>query len=171
MSEFEITEENYKGYCELANVIFNGVGMNTEDAKKLIIPELSLMFPGIFCANVNLEVIGAIMLFAGLSLPILSSFKNYKHDLNQVKLKYPYVNTHISYMELENALKKARIISRDNGKTILDVTGYQKRLEEQKKIEKYEEIKLQYLNETRFYNVNSDLYVEEIPKVKKIGTR
>ena len=80
MSELQITEENYKGYCELANVIFNSVGMSTEDAKKLIIPELSLMFPGIFCASVNLEVIGAIMLLTSLSLPILSSFRNYKHD-------------------------------------------------------------------------------------------
>lgn len=171
MNELEITEENYKGYYELANIIFNGVGMSTEDAKKLIIPELSLMFPGIFCANVNLEVIGVIMLFAGLSLPILSSFKNYKHDLNQVKLKYPYVNTHINYMELENALKKANIISKENGKTILDINGYLKKLEEQKEIKKYEDIKQQYLKETKFDDVGSSLCIEEIPKVKKLGTR
>lgn len=171
MDRLEITEENYKGYCELANIIFNSVGISTEDAKKLIIPEISLIFPSIFCANINLEVVGAIMLFAGISLPILSSFKNYKNDLNQVKLKYPYVDTHISYTELEKALKKAKIISRENGKTILDVDGYLKRLEEQKEIKKYEEIKFQYLNETRFNDVSSNLDFEEIPKVKKLGIR
>lgn len=169
MEEFKITEDNYKGYCELEKVILGGAGISTHDAKKLIIPELSLMFPGIFCANLNLEIVGALMMLMGFSLPIIASLKNYKDEINRVKTEYPYVNVHISYNQLEKALQEANIIINENGKKVLDVENYTKKIEEERNLIKFEKIKDDYIKETRFENVESSLIVseDELEKTKQ----
>ena len=83
--EFKITEENYKGYTELVKTITQGAELTIKDAKKIIIPEILLMFPGFLSANLNFDVMGGVMILAGFSLPIITALKNYKNEINNVK--------------------------------------------------------------------------------------
>lgn len=142
----EINENNYKGYVELYKTKL--ITPDREKKEKLkstliglgfmfVIPFISISFFKSINFNCSAEL-GLSLLLSMFSADIgyifLSIKSSEKKTKLQIKEKYPYIDLSLDMMEVEKALKEAKILVYDENHVLLDVKSYEQRLESEKEI-------------------------------------
>ena len=138
----EINENNYKGYVELYKTKL--ITPDRELKSTLIglgfmfvIPFISISFFKSINFNCSAELGLSLLLsmFAADIGYIFSSIKSSEKKTKlQIKEKYPYIDLSLDMMEVEKALKEAKILVYDENHVLLDVKSYEQRLESEKEI-------------------------------------
>lgn len=142
----EINENNYKGYVELYKTKL--ITPDREKKEKLkstliglgfmfVIPFISISFFKSINFNCSAELGLSLLLsmFAADIGYIFSSIKSSEKKAKlQIKEKYPYIDLSLDMMEVEKALKEAKILVYDENHVLLDVKSYEQRLESEKEI-------------------------------------
>ncbi len=142
----EINENNYKGYVELYKTKL--ITPDREKKEKLkstliglgvmfVIPFISISFFKSINFNCSAELGLSLLLsmFAADIGYIFSSIKSSEKKTKlQIKEKYPYIDLSLDMMEVEKALKEAKILVYDENHVLLDVKSYEQRLESEKEI-------------------------------------
>lgn len=142
----EINENNYKGYVELYKTKL--ITPDREKKEKLkstliglgfmfVIPFISISFFKSINFNCSAEL-GLSLLLSMFATDIgyifLSIKSSEKKTKLQIKEKYPYIDLSLDMMEVEKALKEAKILVYDENHVLLDVKSYEQRLESKKEI-------------------------------------
>lgn len=144
----EINENNYKGYVELYKTKL--ITPDREKKEKLkstliglgvmfVIPFISISFFKSINFNCSAELGLSLLLsmFAADIGYIFSSIKSSEKKTKlQIKEKYPYIDLSLDMMEVEKALKEAKILVYDENHVLLDVKSYEQRLKFEKEIKK-----------------------------------
>ncbi len=142
----EINENNYKGYVELYKTKL--ITPDREKKEKLkstliglgvmfVIPFISISFFKSINFNCSAELGLSLLLsmFAADIGYIFSSIKSSEKKTKlQIKEKYPYIDLSLDMMEVEKALKEAKILVYDENHVLLDIKSYEQRLESEKEI-------------------------------------
>lgn len=142
----EINENNYKGYVELYKTKL--ITPDREKKEKLkstliglgvmfVIPFISISFFKSINFNCSAELGLSLLLsmFAADIGYIFSSIKSSEKKTKlQIKEKYPSIDLSLDMMEVEKALKEAKILVYDENHVLLDVKSYEQRLESEKEI-------------------------------------
>ncbi len=142
----EINENNYKGYAELYKTKL--ITPDREKKEKLkstliglgvmfVIPFISISFFKSINFNCSAELGLSLLLsmFAADIGYIFSSIKSSEKKTKlQIKEKYPYIDLSLDMMEVEKALKEAKILVYEGNHVLLDVKSYEQRLESEKEI-------------------------------------
>lgn len=142
----EINENNYKGYVELYKTKL--ITPDREKKEKLkstliglgvmfVIPFISISFFKSINFNCSAELGLSLLLsmFAADIGYIFSSIKSSEKKTKlQIKEKYPYIDLSLDMLEVEKALKEAKILVYDENHVLLDVKSYEQRLESEKEI-------------------------------------
>ena len=142
----EINENNYKGYVELYKTKL--ITLDREKKEKLkstliglgvmfVIPFISISFFKSINFNCSAELGLSLLLsmFAADIGYIFSSIKSSEKKTKlQIKEKYPYIDLSLDMLEVEKALKEAKILVYDENHVLLDVKSYEQRLESEKEI-------------------------------------
>ena len=142
----EINENNYKGYVELYKTKL--ITPDREKKEKLkstliglgfmfVIPFISISFFKSINFNCSAELGLSLLLsmFAAYIGYIFLSIKSSEKKTKlQIKEKYPYIDLSLDMMEVEKALKEAKILVYDENHVLLDVKSYEQRLESEKEI-------------------------------------
>ena len=142
----EINENNYKGYVELYKTkLITPDREKKENLKStliglgvmFVIPFISISFFKSINFNCSAELGLSLLLsmFAADIGYIFSSIKSSEKKTKlQIKEKYPYIDLSLDMMEVEKALKEAKILVYDENHVLLDVKSYEQRLESEKEI-------------------------------------
>lgn len=144
----EINENNYKGYVELYKTKL--ITPDREKKEKLkstliglgvmfVIPFISISFFKSINFNCSAELGLSLLLsmFAADIGYIFSSIKSSEKKTKlQIKEKYPYIDLSLDMLEVEKALKEAKILVYDENHVLLDVKSYEQRLKFEKEIRK-----------------------------------
>ncbi len=142
----EINENNYKGYVELYKTKL--ITPDREKKEKLkstliglgfmfVIPFISISFFKSINFNCSAELGLSLLLSmfaADIGYIFLSIESSEKKTKLQIKEKYPYIDLSLDMMEVEKALKEAKILVYDENHVLLDVKSYEQRLESEKEI-------------------------------------
>lgn len=142
----EINENNYKGYVELYKTKL--ITPDREKKEKLkstliglgfmfVIPFISISFFKSINFNCSAELGLSLLLSmfaADIGYIFLSIKSSEKKTKLQIKEKYPYIDLSLDMMEVEKALKEAKILVYDENHVLLDVKSYEQRLESEKEI-------------------------------------
>lgn len=142
----EINENNYKGYVELYKTkLITPDREKKENLKStliglgfmFVIPFISISFFKSINFNCSAEL-GLSLLLSMFATDIgyifLSIKSSEKKTKLQIKEKYPYIDLSLDMMEVEKALKEAKILVYDENHVLLDVKSYEQRLESEKEI-------------------------------------
>ena len=135
----EINENNYKGYVELYSWWVNDKTIkNILIVTGVAIPIFLSVAAGVFLStdNVLLAVASVIPMTIVDIEHTLLSINNSKRKKLQIKEKYPYVDLSLDKMEVEKALKEAKILVYEENHVLLDVKSYEQRLKFEKEIKK-----------------------------------
>ena len=144
----EINKNNYKGYVELYKTKL--ITPDREKKEKLkstliglgvmfVIPFISISFFKSINFNCSAELGLSLLLsmFAADIGYIFSSIKSSEKKTKlQIKEKYPYIDLSLDMLEVEKALKEAKILVYDENHVLLDVKSYEQRLKFEKEIKK-----------------------------------
>lgn len=142
----EINENNYKGYVELYKTKL--ITPDREKKEKLkstliglgfmfVIPFISISFFKSINFNCSAELGLSLLLSmfaADIGYIFLSIESSEKKTKLQIKEKYPYIDLSLDMMEVEKALKEAKILVYDENHVLLDVKSYEQGLESEKEI-------------------------------------
>ena len=142
----EINENNYQGYVELYKTKL--ITPDREKKEKLkstliglgfmfVIPFISISFFKSINFNCSAELGLSLLLSmfaADIGYIFLSIKSSEKKTKLQIKDKYPYIDLSLDMMEVEKALKEAKILVYDENHVLLDVKSYEQRLESEKEI-------------------------------------
>lgn len=142
----EINENNYRGYVELYKTKL--ITSDREKKEKLkstliglgfmfVIPFISISFFKSINFNCSAELGLSLLLSmfaADIGYIFLSIKSSEKKTKLQIKEKYPYIDLSLDMMEVEKALKEAKILVYDENHVLLDVKSYEQRLESEKEI-------------------------------------
>lgn len=176
-----INKDNYKGYAELYRfrrfTFYKECGINqiklikkSSIAFGVVLMSILITAPFISLGLLpNIAIIEAVAFMPTLGFFSIEYFKktnNYKKKhIENIKLKYPYVDTEIKIDELEHSLIEAKIITVNNNEYTFNPKRYENYL-------KVEEEKEKYFEETKYdrYIVNPEIKEKELekPKVKKL---
>ena len=142
----EINENNYKGYVELYKTKWITPDREKKETLKstliglgfmFVIPFISISFFKSINFNCSAEL-GLSLLLSMFAVDIgyifLSIKSSEKKTKLQIKEKYPYIDLSLDMMEVEKALKEAKILVYDENHVLLDVKSYEQRLESEKEI-------------------------------------
>lgn len=175
-----INKDNYKGYVELYEIHRSGLEFHIDEKLilmfvKLLTAVLFTLILVLFFTILNpivakmLMDLGCAILLVGEVATIGICIKDYvfatKKKYKEIKSNYPYVDIHISKESLEKSLEEVGIVKHEhkNGLyfTILQIEKYENYL-------KMEEIKENYLEETKYdkYVVSPRIEEQELEKVK-----
>ena len=144
----EINENNYKGYVELYKTkLITPDREKKEELKStliglgvmFVIPFISISFFKSINFNCSAELGLSLLLsmFAADIGYIFSSIKSSEKKTKlQIKEKYPYIDLSLDMLEVEKALKEAKILVYDENHVLLDVKSYEQRLKFEKEIKK-----------------------------------
>ena len=142
----EINENNYKGYVELYKTkLITPDREKKENLKStliglgfmFVIPFISISFFKSINFNCSAELGLSLLLSmfaADIGYIFLSINSSEKKTKLQIKEKYPYIDLSLDMMEVEKALKEAKILVYDENHVLLDVKSYEQRLESEKEI-------------------------------------
>lgn len=142
----EINENNYKGYVELYKTKFITPDREKKETLKstliglgfmFVIPFISISFFKSINFNCSAELGLSLLLSmfaADIGYIFLSIESSEKKTKLQIKEKYPYIDLSLDMMEVEKALKEAKILVYDENHVLLDVKSYEQRLESEKEI-------------------------------------
>lgn len=135
----EINENNYKGYVELYKKNWMTVDEIKKMFKKILIGGgICLVISVITILATSSKEITTLILCSEIVAYSVYFFGFYKKDNEKIKLqikeKYPYVDLSLDMMEVEKALKEAKILVYDENHVLLDVKSYEQRLESEKEI-------------------------------------
>lgn len=142
----EINENNYKGYVELYKTkLITPDREKKENLKStliglgfmFVIPFISISFFKSINFNCSVELGLSLLLSmfaADIGYIFLSIKSSEKKTKLQIKEKYPYIDLSLDMMEVEKALKEAKILVYDENHVLLDVKSYEQRLESEKEI-------------------------------------
>lgn len=144
----EINENNYKGYVELYKTKL--ITPDREKKEKLkstliglgvmfVIPFISISFFKSINFNCSAELGLSLLLsmFAADIGYIFSSIKSSEKKTKlQIKEKYPYIDLSLDMLEVEKALKEAKVLVYEENHVLLDVKSYEQRLKFEKEIKK-----------------------------------
>ena len=143
----EINENNYKGYVELYETYL--MPMTTDEnkefikfIKKLLIGVGIMVIGSSIIANItNFNTVLTLSLSAasvtvGVGYLLFSDNINEKRKKLKIKKIYPYVDLSLDMMEVEKALKEAKILVYEENHVLLDVKSYEQRLKFEKEIKK-----------------------------------
>lgn len=142
----EINENNYKGYVELYKTkLITPDREKKENLKStliglgfmFVIPFISISFFKSINFNCSAELGLSLLLSmfaADIGYIFLSIESSEKKTKLQIKEKYPYIDLSLDMMEVEKALKEAKILVYDENHVLLDVKSYEQRLESEKEI-------------------------------------
>lgn len=142
----EINENNYKGYVELYKTKFITPDREKKENLKstliglgfmFVIPFISISFFKSINFNCSAELGLSLLLSmfaADIGYIFLSIKSSEKKTKLQIKEKYPYIDLSLDMMEVEKALKEAKILVYDENHVLLDVKSYEQRLESEKEI-------------------------------------
>lgn len=142
----EINENNYKGYVELYKTKL--ITPDREKKEKLkstliglgfmfVIPFISISFFKSINFNCSAELGLSLLLSmfaADIGYIFLSIKSSEKKTKLQIKEKYPYIDLSLDMMEVEKALKEAKILVYEENHVLLDVKSYEQRLKIEKGI-------------------------------------
>ena len=142
----EINENNYKGYVELYKTKLITPDREKKETLKstliglgfmFVIPFISISFFKSINFNCSAELglsLSLSMYAADIGYIFLSIKSSEKKTKLQIKEKYPYIDLSLDMMEVEKALKEAKILVYDENHVLLDVKSYEQRLESEKEI-------------------------------------
>lgn len=135
----EINENNYKGYVELYKKNWMTVDEIKKMFKKILIGGgICLVISVITILATSSKEITTLILCSEIVAYSVYFFGFYKKDNEKTKLqikeKYPYIDLSLDMMEVEKALKEAKILVYDENHVLLDVKSYEQRLESEKEI-------------------------------------
>ena len=142
----EINENNYKGYVELYKTkLITPDREKKENLKStliglgfmFVIPFISISFFKSINFNCSAELGLSLLLSmfaADIGYIFLSIKSSEKKTKLQIKEKSPYIDLSLDMMEVEKALKEAKILVYDENHVLLDVKSYEQRLESEKEI-------------------------------------
>ncbi|HCJ32446.1 MAG TPA: hypothetical protein DHV70_06135 [Firmicutes bacterium] len=142
----EINENNYKGYVELYKTKLITPDREKKETLKstliglgfmFVIPFISISFFKSINFNCSAELGLSLLLSmfaADIGYIFLSIESSEKKTKLQIKEKYPYIDLSLDMMEVEKALKEAKILVYDENHVLLDVKSYEQRLESEKEI-------------------------------------
>lgn len=135
----EINENNYKGYVELYKTKWMTVDEIKKMFKKILIGGgICLVISVITILATSSKEITTLILCSEIVAYSVYFFGFYKKDNEKIKLqikeKYPYIDLSLDMMEVEKALKEAKILVYDENHVLLDVKSYEQRLESEKEI-------------------------------------
>jgi len=142
----EINENNYKGYVELYKTKWITPDREKKETLKstliglgfmFVIPFISISFFKSINFNCSAELGLSLLLSmfaADIGYIFLSIKSSEKKTKLQIKEKYPYIDLSLDMMEVEKALKEAKILVYDENHVLLDVKSYEQRLESEKEI-------------------------------------
>lgn len=143
----EINENNYKGYVELYETYL--MLMTTDENKEFIkfikklLIGVGIMVIGSFGSAIitNFNTVLTLSLSAasatvGVGYLLFSDNINEKRKKLKIKKIYPYVDLDLDMMEVEKALKEAKILVYEENHVLLDVKSYEQRLKFEKEIKK-----------------------------------
>ena len=141
----EINENNYKGYVELYETYL--MPMTTDENKEFIkfikklLIGVGIMVIGSFGSAIitNFNTVLTLSLSVasanvGVGYLLFSDNINEKRKKLKIKEKYPYIDLSLDMMEVEKALKEAKILVYEENHVLLDVKSYEQRLESEKEI-------------------------------------
>lgn len=135
----EINENNYKGYVELYKKNWMTVDEIKKMFKKILIGGgICLVISVITILATSSKEITTLILCSEIVAYSVYFFGFYKKDNEKTKLqikeKYPYIDLSLDMMEVEKALKEAKILVYDENHVLLDVKSYEQRLKIEKGI-------------------------------------
>lgn len=135
----EINENNYKGYVELYKKNWMTVDEIKKMFKKILIGGgICLVISVITILATSSKEITTLILCSEIVAYSVYFFGFYKKDNEKTKLqikeKYPYIDLSLDMMEVEKALKEAKILVYDENHVLLDIKSYEQRLESEKEI-------------------------------------
>jgi len=140
----EINENNYKGYVELYASKEKGWIVNDKTITNILTVTGVLFVVVLYgvptiilsaTSNVELALASALSVAVADIGYIFSSIKSSEKKTKlQIKEKYPYIDLSLDMMEVEKALKEAKILVYDENHVLLDIKSYEQRLESEKEI-------------------------------------
>ena len=135
----EINENNYKGYVELYKKNWMTVDEIKKMFKKILIGGgICLVISVITILATSSKEITTLILCSEIVAYSVYFFGFYKKDNEKIKLqikeKYPYIDLSLDMMEVEKALKEAKILVYDENHLLFDVKSYEQRLKIEKGI-------------------------------------
>ena len=181
--ELVITKDNYKGYFELFTAKQKGKRFVPNEEGLIYVEKITRKMLIISMALV-LGLLGffipapLIMIALCVGYAIMSSTYGMIHDVymyeklkyKSIQEKYPYVNTKINNRVLTKALAQAKVIERKRytGDLEFNMNEYDSNIVNYENYLKAEEIKEDYLKETKYksVSVNSQIPEEELERVK-----
>lgn len=168
----EINENNYKGYVELYASKEKGWIVNDKTITNILTVTGVLFVVVLYgvptiilsaTSNVELALASALSVAVADIGYIFSSIKSSEKKAKlQIKEKYPYIDLSLDMMEVEKALKEAKVLVYKENYLLLDVKSYEQRLKFEKKIKK--ELEKQDNNE------NLDELIKDIEQKIKDNT-
>ena len=139
----EINENNYKGYVELYAsgwIVNDKTITNILTVTGVLFVVVLYGVPTIILSatsNVELALASALSVAVADIGYIFSSIKSSEKKAKlQIKEKYPYIDLSLDMMEVEKALKEAKILVYEENHILLDVKSYEQRLKFEKEIKK-----------------------------------
>lgn len=142
----EINENNYKGYVELYASKEKGWIVNDKTITNILTVTGVLFVVVLYgvptiilsaTSNVELALASALSVAVADIGYIFSSIKRSEKKAKlQIKEKYPYIDLSLDMMEVEKALKEAKVLVYKENYLLLDVKSYEQRLKFEKKIKK-----------------------------------
>ena len=135
----EINENNYKGYVELYKKNWMTVDEIKKMFKKILIGGgICLVISVITILATSSKEITTLILCSEIVAYSVYFFGFYKKDNEKIKLqikeKYPYIDLSLDMMEVEKALKEAKVLVYEKNHVLLDVKSYEQRLKIEKEI-------------------------------------
>lgn len=140
----EINENNYKGYVELYASKEKGWIVNDKTITNILTVTGVLFVVVLYgvptiilsaTSNVELALASALSVAVADIGYIFSSIKRSEKKAKlQIKEKYPYIDLSLDMMEVEKALKEAKVLVYKENYLLLDVKSYEQRLESEKEI-------------------------------------
>lgn len=142
----EINENNYKGYVELYASKEKGWIVNDKTITNILTVTGVLFVVVLYgvptiilsaTSNVELALASALSVAVADIGYIFSSIKSSEKKAKlQIKEKYPYIDLSLDMMEVEKALKEAKVLVYKENYLLLDVKSYEQRLKFEKEIKK-----------------------------------
>lgn len=142
----EINENNYSGYVELYASKEKGWIVNDKTITNILTVTGVLFVVVLYgvptiilsaTSNVELALASALSVAVADIGYIFSSIKSSEKKAKlQIKEKYPYIDLSLDMMEVEKALKEAKVLVYKENYLLLDVKSYEQRLKFEKEIKK-----------------------------------